>query len=270
VSGFDPSFLLFVPGDRPDRFERALLSAASGAILDLEDAVAAERKERARADVAAFLRAAPDAGRIAVRINGAGTPWFEGDLAMLRGRAIGALVLPKAESPETIDRVQRVLGHSAIVAIVESARGLVAVEAVAAHPLCIALAFGPYDLASDLGGVAEWDEMLPHRARVLVAARAFGRAAIDGPAGALRDRARILDEARRAARLGYDGKLLVHPEQIDPARSAFRPTSEEVARAQRVLAAALHAMPAVVDGAMVDEPMLVAARRTLARAGLGS
>jgi citrate lyase subunit beta/citryl-CoA lyase len=262
----DPSFLLFVPGDRPDRFDRALLGGTTGAILDLEDAVAVERKLMARAAVAGYLGGAQTMRAVAVRVNAEGSPWFEDDLSMLRGRTIAAIVVPKAEAPETLERISSALGDPGCIAILESARGILAAERIAAHRCCIALAFGPYDHAANLGGVSDWDVMLPYRAAMLVAARAHGKAAIDGPSTILRERSPVFDEARHVARLGYDGKLLVHPDQIAVVRSAFRPTSDEFARAQRILEAGSRSMPAVVDGTMIDEPMLAAARRVVSRA----
>jgi citrate lyase subunit beta/citryl-CoA lyase len=266
VGAFDPTFLLFVPGDRPDRFGKAVASQATGAILDLEDAVAPERKDSARSAVAAFLSASPDVTRVAVRVNAAGTPWFDDDLDALRALPLGAVVVPKADGAETLDAIATTLRDVPIVALIESSFGVIAAEEIAAHEACIALAFGPYDLAADLGGTPEWNAMLPHRARMLVAARAFGRLAVDGPTATFADADVVANDAADAARLGYDGKMLIHPAQIDAARGAFRPTDDQLERARRIIAAAEHAMPAVVDGAMVDEPMLAAARRIVARA----
>jgi citrate lyase subunit beta/citryl-CoA lyase len=264
--GLDATFLLFVPGDRPDRFAKALRSGASGAILDLEDAVAADRKAHARGAIDAFLRDAVDLRGVAVRVNATGSPWFDDDLAMLGEHPILAIVLPKADGTASLDRVRRALPDVRVIALIESARGVVNAPAIAAHAASIAVAFGPYDLAADLGGVPDWDVMLPYRAHVLAAARAAGRLAIDGPATSLSDRDAIFAESQRAARLGYDGKMLIHPAQIEPARAAFRPSDADVREARRIVAAAADAMPAVLDGAMIDEPMLAAARRLLARA----
>jgi citrate lyase subunit beta / citryl-CoA lyase len=267
VSVFDPTFLLFVPGDRPDRFGKAIASPASGAILDLEDAVAPERKDSARSAVAAFLGASPDITRVAVRINAAGTPWFDDDLDALRALPLGAVVVPKTDGAETLDVVAATLRDVPLVALIETSAGVIGLEEIAAHEACTALAFGPYDLAADLGGTPSWAAMLPHRARMLVAARAFGRFAIDGPTATFADASVVSADAADAAALGYDGKMLIHPAQIEPARAAFRPNDEQLERARRIIAAAEHAMPAVVDGAMVDEPMLAAARRVVARGG---
>jgi citrate lyase subunit beta/citryl-CoA lyase len=261
----DPSFLLFVPGDRPDRFEKAARSAASGAILDLEDAVAPAKKDAARVATARYLSQTAGDPRVVVRINALGTPWFADDCAMVAAARIPALLVPKAGAPGDLDAVIARCGEIAIVALIESAAGVVNAAAIAKHPACAALAFGPYDLAADLGGSDDRVSMHPHRAHVAVAARAAGVLALDGPSAGFDDPARVEDDARYARRLGFEGKLLIHPAQIAPARSGFAPGAEEIARAERIVAAAEAAMPAVLDGAMIDAPMLAAARRTIAR-----
>ncbi|HEV3158027.1 MAG TPA: CoA ester lyase [Candidatus Baltobacteraceae bacterium] len=262
---FDPRFCLFVPGDRSERFAKAINSEATAAILDLEDAVAPERKAFAREQVSTFLETAKDITRIAVRINAVGTPWHEADLAALRGRTIGAAVLPKADDPSAITRIARLLGTLPIVALIESARGMVTCEAIAAQVDVIALAFGPYDLAADLGGTAEWESMLPHRARMLVAARAAGILAIDGPCTDIRRPATVYAEALAAAALGYDGKFLIHPDQIAAVFPAFHPNVADIAHARRVLEVAARGIPATLDGAMIDAPHVAAAERLLRR-----
>jgi len=265
MNGFDPSFLLFVPGDRPDRFEKAARSAASGAILDLEDAVAPANKDAARIATARYLSQTAGDPRVLVRVNALGTPWFADDCAMVAATRIPALLAPKIGSSADLDMLVARCGALAIVALIESAAGVVNAAAIAAHPACIALAFGPYDLAADLGGSDDRAVMHPHRAHVVVAARAAGVVALDGPSAGFDDPARVEDDARYARSLGFEGKLLIHPAQIIPARRGFAPGPDELARAERIVAAADAAMPAVLDGAMVDAPMLAAARRTLAR-----
>lgn len=265
----DPSLLLFVPGDRPDRFGKAIASGATGTILDLEDAVALDRKARAREDVRAFLDAHPDLGAILVRINPPESPDGRADLAMLAGtRRVAAILIPKAGDAAELGRVADVVGDLPQIPLIESARGLVHSETIAAAPNVVALAFGPYDLASELGGVPDPDVLLPHRARMLVAARAAGRWAIDGPSREYGDAAIPARDAVQARRLGYDGKLLIHPAQIAPVRAAFEPSSEEIAYARRIVEAAALTSPAVVDGAMIDTPIQVAAERLLRRAGV--
>jgi len=265
VSAFDPSFLLFVPGDRPDRFEKAARSAASGAILDLEDAVAPGNKDAARIATARYLSQTAGDPRALVRINALGTPWFADDCAMVAAARVPALLAPKVGAPADLDALVARCGEIAIVALIETAACVVHAAAIAAHPACTALAFGPYDLAADLGGSDDRTTMHPHRAHVAVAARAAGVVALDGPSAGFDDPARVEDDARYARTLGFEGKLLIHPAQIAPARRGFAPRADELARAERIVAAAAAAMPAVLDGTMIDAPMLAAARRTLAR-----
>lgn len=268
---FDPSLLLFVPADRPDRFGKALASGASGAILDLEDAVALDRKEEARETVRAFLDAHADLSRIAVRVNPPGTPEGRADLAMLAAvPRVAAVLVPKVGDVTDLGHAGDLAGDLPQIALIESAHGLARCEAIAAAPHVIALAFGPYDLAAELGGTTEIDVMLPHRARMLVAARAAERWAIDGPSREYGDAAIPARDAEHARRLGYDGKLLIHPAQLAPVRAAFAPSADDVAYAQRVVDAARRATPAVLDGTMIDAPIITAAQRVLRRAGLGA
>jgi citrate lyase subunit beta/citryl-CoA lyase len=265
----DPSLLLFVPADRPERFVKALTSGATGAILDLEDAVAPDRKAYARDEVRAFLDAHDDLTSVAVRVNPPETPDGRTDLAMLAGtRRIGAVVVPKAGDVRDCARVAEIAGDLPQIVIVETARGLAHCETIAQAPHVLALAFGPYDLAAELGGTSDADVMDPHRARMLVAARAAQRWAIDGPSREYGDASIPARDAARAHRMGYDGKLLIHPAQIAPVRAAFAPSPEEVAYARRIVAAAQRSNPAVLDGTMIDPPIVTAAERVLSRAGV--
>jgi citrate lyase subunit beta/citryl-CoA lyase len=269
MSTFDPMLLLFVPGDRPDRFARALASGATGAILDIEDAVAPERKGEARAAVRAFLDGAPDRSRVAVRINPPTGDEGRRDLAMLTGAPPPAAVLvPKAEDPVQLAAIAAALGEVALITLIETARGVARCEEIAAVDGVLALAFGPYDLAAELGGESERDVMLPYRARLLIAARASGRWAIDGPSREYGDPAIPAADAQHARRLGFDGKLLIHPAQLAPVRAAFIPSADELAAAQRIVAAAERGSPAVLDGTMIDAPIVTAALRVVRRAGL--
>ena len=263
---FDPSILLFVPADRPERFGKALASGATGAILDLEDAVAPERKHFAREQVRALLDARPDLRRVAVRVNPPATPEGQRDLAMLAAtRRPSAVVVPKVAGPADCARVAAVIGEVPQLVLIESASGVAHCEAIAEAPQVLGLAFGPYDLAAELGGVTDADVMDPHRARMLIAARAAQRWAIDGPSREYGDPAIPARDARHARRLGYDGKLLIHPAQIAPVRAAFTPSDDEVSYARRIVEAARHSNPAVLDGTMIDPPIVTAAERILQR-----
>ncbi|HYZ14795.1 MAG TPA: CoA ester lyase [Candidatus Acidoferrum sp.] len=265
---FDPSLLLFVPADRPDRYAKALSSQASGVILDLEDAVAPSAKAQARDAVRAFLDAHTDLSRVAVRINPPDTPDGAADLALLAGtRRPTAVVVPKVGAVADLGRVADVLDGLPQIVLIESARGVAHCEAIAAAPHVLALAFGPYDLAAELGAENSAEVMLPYRSRMLVAARAAERWALDGPSAEYADAAIPARDATFARRLGYDGKLLIHPAQIDPVRTAFAPSPAEIAHAERVVAAAALSSPAVLDGTMIDTPIVTAAQRILRRAG---
>jgi citrate lyase subunit beta/citryl-CoA lyase len=264
----DPSLLLFVPADRPERFVKALTAGGTGAILDLEDAVAPDRKAFAREQVRAFLDAHDDLTGVAVRINPPDTPDGRSDLAMLAGtRRIGAVVVPKVGDVRDCARVSDAAGDVPQIVIIESARGVAHCETIAEAPYVLGLAFGPYDLAAELGGTSDADVMDPHRARMLVAARAAQRWAIDGPSREYGDASIPARDAERARRMGYDGKLLIHPAQLAPVRTAFEPSADEVAYARRIVEAAQRSNPAVLDGTMIDPPIVTAAERILSRAG---
>jgi citrate lyase subunit beta / citryl-CoA lyase len=143
-----PRTYLFVPGDRPERFEKALATAADAVVIDLEDAVAPTAKPAAREAAAAFIAIAPE--RMVVRINDQSTPWFEDDLAMLHSADARAVMLPKAERVATIERVRSVCPQAAILALIESARGVLAAEALAAAHGVQRLVFGTIDYALDM------------------------------------------------------------------------------------------------------------------------
>ena len=263
----DPSLLLFVPADRPDRYGKALTSPASGAILDLEDAVSPDRKEFARDQVRTFLATQDVRERVAVRINPAETPDGRSDLEMLASvPRPAAIVVPKVGDPGDVLRVSAAVGDVALIVIIETASGVARCDAIAEAQHVLALAFGPYDLAAELGGETADDVMDPHRARLLIAARAARRWAIDGPSREYGDPSIPARDAAHARRLGFDGKLLIHPAQLDPVRAAFAPSESDVAYARRIVEAAQHANPAVLDGTMIDPPIIIAAERILARA----
>ncbi len=260
---------LYVPGDRPDRFAKALAAGADQVILDLEDAVAADRKALARDAVAEFLQREP-AGRVAVRPNGAGTREHEADLAMLAAAAYRpALRLPKVEGPGDLDPIAgRFSGAELeLTCLLESALGVEQAFAIAQHPAVSAIGLGEADLRADLGIAAE-EGLDWLRVRTVVAARAAGLAPpamavyprLDDPVG-------LLASCRRGAALGLRGRAAIHPRQIATIREAFAPTAAEIADAAAVLAALAGSAGAVrlPDGRMVDEAMAAEARRTLAQ-----
>jgi citrate lyase subunit beta / citryl-CoA lyase len=251
---------------------KAATLAADEVIVDLEDGVApAEKNDATRAQVVEAVRGG--LGRTtAIRINGLTTAWWRDDLRAAAEARPDAVVVPKLESPEDLAAVAALLPDgTAVEALIETARGLVEVERIAAagHGL-EALVFGPADFAASVGvpvltiGAGTWDYALD---RVVVAARAFGLQAVDGPHAVIEDEGGLVASARRALAHGFDGKWVVHPSQIEPVNAVFTPSAEEVERAERILAAPAGAV--LVDGELVDAASLRLAESLLARAGAG-
>jgi citrate lyase subunit beta/citryl-CoA lyase len=240
---------------------------ADEVIVDLEDAVAAEDKEKARELAVATLERQRLGRTTALRVNARSTPWWEDDLHGAGEARPDVVVLPKVESPEDVSAAAELLPEGiGLEAQIETARGLVEAERIAAagHGL-EALVFGPADLAASLGvpvltiGAGAFDYAL---ARVVAAARASDLQVLDGPHARLDDDLGLVLSARRALEHGYDGKWVIHPSQIEPVNRIFTPSPAEVERAQRLLEAARGA--ARFEGELVDE-----ASRRLAEALLG-
>jgi citrate lyase subunit beta / citryl-CoA lyase len=244
---------------------------ADEAIVDLEDAVAAQDKDRARELAVAAVRRSPLAPTTAIRVNGRGTPWWEDDLRAAAEARPDVVVLPKVESPEDVSAAAELLpAGTGLEAQIETARGLVEADRIAAagHGL-EALVLGPADLAASLGipvltiGAGTSDYAL---ARVAAAARGCGLQPVDGPHAGLADDLGFVTSARRALAHGYDGKWVIHPSQIEPAHLVFTPSPAEIERAHRILAAAEGA--ARFEGELVDEASRRLAEALLRRAAL--
>lgn len=257
--------LLFVPGSRSDRFARAAASGADVVVHDLEDAVAPEGKAEAREQVRSWLAGE---GRGAVRINGAGTPWYDEDVA-----AVAALecpvMLPKAERPEQVAAlVGRLAPGTPVLPLIETAAGIANAVAICGVAGVARPAFGSVDLATQLGVDHEDRAALRYaRSALVVAAHAAGVAApVDGVTTAVRDGARLAADCAEALALGLPAKLCIHPDQIPAVRDAFRPTDEQLRWARAVVDAASAGAVAVLDGALVDRPVVERARALLARA----
>ena len=267
---------LFVPADRPERHARALACGAGGVIVDLEDAVAPERKVQAREQLATSFAALPaaDRRRLLVRINAAGTPWHDDDCVQVAALAaqglIAGIVLPKAERAADLSRLATAAGPSAVlVPLVETAAGLAAADELAAAPQVLRLAFGNLDFQADLGLACDADEaeLVPVRLALLLASRRAGLAApIDGVTPDWRDTARLAADTARARRGGFGARLCIHPDQVAPVHAGLGPTAQELAWARRVAEAIRAAGGGVVslDGRMVDAPVVRLAERLLA------
>ena len=261
---------LFVPGNRPERFAKALASGADAVIIDLEDAVPLDAKDTARA---ALAQAWPDfdadqRARLLVRVNPAGTPWHEADLAALGDLpGLGAVMLPKAENPQQLERAFRG-GGVPVLPLIESAEGLGQMDAIARATGVLRLGLGHIDLQADLGMRCGPDEaeLAPVRLAMVVASRRAGLPTpVDGVTTATTDEQVLAQDAQRSRRFGFGAKLCIHPAQIAGVHQALAPTEAECAWAQRVLAAESAAGGGAfsVDGKMVDPPVLLLARQIL-------
>jgi citrate lyase subunit beta/citryl-CoA lyase len=262
---------LFVPGNRPERFAKALASAADAVVLDLEDAVAFDDKSSARESVGTQLAGmSPEARcRVVVRINDIASSWFVMDLRTLLQSGGVQVMLPKAESAVQIASVRRAVPDADVLALIETARGVAAVDEIAAAPGVSRLVYGTLDFALDLDlDTSAGDEGLAYAAgRIAVASRAAGLAApVAGVTPQLDDEARLLADLAQARRFGFGAKLCIHPKQIDPIHRALQPSAAAVDWATRVLKAeAASPGAARLDGRMVDRPVVLQAERILMR-----
>lgn len=253
---------LYVPGDRPDRFGKAVATGADLVILDLEDAVAPDRKAYARETVAAWLASAATDCVLQVRVNAHNAD----DLAALQGLTGFEVRLPKAEHPSDVDRVAEALPDVPVTAIVESAFGVEHAADLATHPAVTRLGLGESDLASELG--TRTDAVLDHaRVRLLYAARAAGLPApMLSVYPAVRDLAGLRADTERGRALGWVGRVAVHPTQLPVIAEVFSPSAEERRWAAEVLAAGVNGVSTLASGEMVDPAMVGRARAILDRA----
>ena len=264
--------LLFCPADRPDRYAKAM-AAADAVILDLEDGVGADDKDAARnALAAALLRGDLDPARVIVRVNATGTAEHAADVAALRETRYRQVMLPKAEGGAQL----RQLGDWRVVALCETARGVVNAAEVAAAPNVVAVMWGAEDLIASMGGRSSrsadgrYRDVARHtRSTVLLAAAAHGKPAIDSVYVNIPDLAGLAAEAEDAAASGFALKGCVHPSQVPVVRKAFQAGEAQVAWARRVIAAARDASAGDkgairVDGQMIDAPLIRQAEAILA------
>ena len=271
--GFCSNFL-FVPGTRPERFIKALDSGAAGVVIDLEDAVPEEDKKSARDAIRTAWPTfnAEQKKRLVIRTNAPGTPFYAADLILAQELDVGCLLIPKSESMDQINGAALILPNTAIIPMIETAIGLDRLREIASANQVIRLALGNLDLQADLGMVCDLQETQLQTARyqIVLASRVAQIAPpIDGVTPSTDDIERITDDAERAKRLGFGGKLCIHPKQVLIVKKAFMPTEEELAWAQRVIDADQASKGGAVklDGRMIDRPVVLLAQRTIALAG---
>ena len=268
--------LLFCPADRPERYQKAS-ERSDGVIVDLEDAVAPADKQRARGAILAQLGSEGDVpeldpSRTIVRVNPAGTEAFEKDMHCLKHTPYRHVMLAKAESAAQLKELE---GYS-VIALCETALGVINAAAIAAEPNVVGLMWGAEDLLASLGGTSSrFDDgayravALHARSAVLLAAGAFGKDAIDSVYVNIPDLAGLAAESRDAVASGFGSKACIHPNQVAVVREAYAPSVSDVAAATELLEAAAAAGSGVFQykGKMIDGPILKHADATLRRAG---
>lgn len=269
--------LLFCPADRPERYQKAA-ARADAVILDLEDAVAPGDKKRARGAILAQVGTTGEVpelepSRTIVRVNPAGTEEFEKDLHCLAHTPYRTVMLAKAEDPAQLEA----LADYHVIALCETALGVLNAPAIAAAPNVVALMWGAEDLIASLGGTSSraddggYRAVAMHaRSSVLLAARAHGKEAVDAVYVNIPDLAGLAAEAADAVASGFGSKACIHPSQAAVVREAYAPSAEDVAAAQELLQAARDAGSGVFqyNGKMIDGPILKHAQATIRRAGL--
>ena len=274
---------LFVPGNRPNMIEKALDLPADVLIFDLEDSVPASEKEAARDQVAELLsHIQPRGQQIFVRINSLASGLAKDDLKEIVRPKLDGVTLPKINSAEDIQEIEREVerlerergiaaGQVKLAPWLETAQGVVNAYVIAtASPRVVGLAFGADDFTLDMGIVRseEGTELFLPRAQVAIAAMAAGVAPLDTPYVNYRDEAGLVKDAQFARQLGFKGKCLIHPSQVEPVNRIFSPSPEEVNYARRVMAAFEEAVTrgsavTTVDGRMIDVPVAERARKLL-------
>lgn len=270
--------VLYMPAANERALEKAKTIPCDAIIFDLEDAVAPEAKPLARQQAAAAVASGAYGRReLTIRCNGLDTAWGADDVAAAAAARPAAVVIPKVDRVAQLDDVAARLDAggattTAVWAMIETPTAVFDVRAIAAHPRVAVLVMGTNDLARELRaplGVAARANLVPHLAVAILAAREAGKVILDGVYNDVRDDDGFRAECRQGVELGFDGKTLVHPGQVDGANAAWSPTFEEVATAQRVIDAFRAAEAegrgvVTVDGRMIEHLHVQNARRTLA------
>lgn len=266
--------VLYIPGSKSRALDKARGLPVDAIIFDLEDAVSLEEKESARATLAGALARGGYGARLKiVRINGFDTVWGRDDVQAAKEMGVDAILLPKVSSPADLDTLAEITGDTPLWAMMETPLGMINASAIAAHPLLQGMVMGTNDLAKELQTRFRPDR-LPLQSGLglcLLAAKAHGRAIVDGVYNAFKDDAGLQVECEQGRDMGFDGKTLIHPAQVDITNAAFSPSDAEIDLARRQIAAfkeveASGQGVAVVDGRIVENLHIVTAREILAKA----
>jgi citrate lyase subunit beta/citryl-CoA lyase len=256
----EPLTYLFVPGDRPERFDKAANAGAGAIIMDLEDAVLPGAKPAARDAIGEWLSRQPErASHTIVRIND------ETDLPFVAQARVQTVMLPKAESAAQVGNAAQT--GAKVIALIETARGVRAIDEIAQAAGIVRLAFGTIDYAVDIDVAGDERALLYPASRMVIASRCAGLPApIAGVTPAIDDEAQLRSDVAWERSVGFGAKLVIHPRQVAIVHAAMRPSDAEVAWARRVITAAEASQGAVqVDGRMVDKPVIRKARAILQR-----
>jgi len=266
--------VLYMPSSNARALEKAKTIPADAIIFDLEDAVAPDAKPAARDAACAAVQSGQYGGRtLTIRCNGLDTPWGEEDLRAAAAAAPAAVVVPKVSGRDHLARVAELVGDTPIWAMVETPPAIFDVRAIAGFDTVAVLVMGTNDLAKELRAalVPGRAPLLPHLATALLGAREAGLAILDGVYNDVQDADGFAAECRQGAELGFDGKTLIHPSQVEVANRTWAPTDDEVTYARRVIAAFDEASAAgkgvvTVDGRMIENLHVDNARVVLATA----
>jgi len=271
--------VLYIPGSKERALEKATGLACDAIIFDLEDAVAVDEKVNARAILAKALKEADYGARTRiVRVNGLDTDWGRDDLrafaaAIREGAKVDAILIPKVSRKSDLDAVADLIPGVPLWAMMETALGMLNAAEIAAHPRLEGMVMGTNDLAKELQSRFRADRlpMMAGLGTCLLAAKAFGKIIVDGVYNAFKDEEGLKVECDQGRDMGFDGKTLIHPAQLEIANAAFAPSAAEIDLAQRQIAAFEEAEKAglgvaVVDGKIVENLHIVTARQILAKA----
>lgn len=270
--------MLMTPATAPSRYESCRRSGADICLVDLEDSVPAHRKEDGRRLAAEFFTDAPGTPPLAIRVNAVTDPDGLADLLALRHYPVkpAVVLVPKVESARDVEIVERVLASDCpgleLFALVETPRGVERLTEITTSSRRLrALVFGAADYAMEVGVDLDWEPLVHVRARLVNAARAAGLHVLDTPSFELTDMNVVRRESVLAQRLGFSGKVVLHPRQVPVVRDVFTPDAERLELAGRVVAAAARSGQGVttLDGAMVGRPFFEASRRLLDEFGPG-
>ncbi|MCB0999571.1 MAG: CoA ester lyase [Acidimicrobiales bacterium] len=273
--------VLYMPAANERALEKAKSIPADAIIFDLEDAVAPDAKEAARANACAAASSGEYGTReLTIRCNGLDTPWGVDDLAAVAQTPASAVVIPKVDSVQTLDKVSERLDAAAahadmtIWAMIETPTAILDVRAIAAHWRVGALVMGTNDLAREIRsrlGAADRHPLVPHLATALLAAREAGKPILDGVYNDVKDLDGFRAECVQGMEMGFDGKTLIHPGQVDVANEVWAPTEAEIEHARRVIDAFEEGLRegkgvVTVDGRMIENLHVANAQRVLAAA----